>query len=301
MGKIALLFAGQGAQKPGMGQSLAETSAKAAEVFRMADGLRPGTSEQCFKGTAEELSETVNTQPCIFTVDLAAAEALAEAGIVPDCVAGFSLGEIPALAFSGMLSPEEAFRFVMRRGYWMQEAGRMNPGVMFAVINLSPEQVEAVCQSIAGSYPVNYNAPGQISVSCVAEAADAFAPAVAQAGGKALRLKVSGGFHSPMMQPAYEALRGEFAGLRFASPDLPVYSNLSGHIYESEDQLFKQIISPVRWEELIRAMADTGVDTFIEVGPGKTLTGLVKKILPQALALNVEDNAGLDAAKLAVR
>ena len=162
MGKIAFVFAGQGAQYSGMGQSLREASPAARAVFDVADTLRPGTSAQCFAAPVEELSITENTQPCLYCVDLAAAKALEEAGVIPDYAAGFSLGEIAALSFAGVFSPEEGFGFVCRRGRAMQKAGEENPGAMAAVLKLSNEQVEQLCAGFEKVWPVNYNCPGQL-------------------------------------------------------------------------------------------------------------------------------------------
>ena len=174
MGKIAFVFSGQGAQYSGMGKALYASSPAAKAVFDMADSLRPGTARQCFEGSMEELTQTVNTQPCVFAVDLAAARALAERGVQPDCVAGFSLGEIAALAFAGVLSDEEAFRLVCKRGELMDKAARENPGAMVAVLKLTSAQTEELCQRFEKTYPVNYNSPAQTVVATTTENADAF-------------------------------------------------------------------------------------------------------------------------------
>ena len=157
MGKIAFVFSGQGAQYSGMGKELYNNSPAAKSVYDMADSIRKGTSAQCFEGTTEELCKTVNTQPCVFTSDLAAARFLEEKGIKADCVAGFSLGEIAALAFSGILSDEEAFKLVCKRGELMDKAATENPGAMAAVMKITPEKVEEVCRGFDKTYPVNYH------------------------------------------------------------------------------------------------------------------------------------------------
>ena len=195
MGKIAFVFAGQGAQYSGMGQSLCEASPAAKAVFDAADKLRPGTSEQCFAGTAEELSITKNTQPCLYCVDLAAAKALEEAGVTPDYVAGFSLGEIAALSFAGVFSEEQGFDFVCKRAEAMQKAGEENPGAMAAVLKLKNEQVEELCAGFEKVWPVNYNCPGQLVCAGEKSQIEAFCGKVAEAGGKAVPLAEIGRAH----------------------------------------------------------------------------------------------------------
>ena len=199
MGKIAFVFAGQGAQYPGMGQELAQCSPAAAEIFAKLDALRPGTSAQCFGGTDEELKETKNTQPCMFAVELAAAAALEEGGLRADMAAGFSLGEIGALTYTRAVDLETGFHLVCRRGELMQAAAEEQPTAMAAVLKLSNEEVEQICAQFAQVYPVNYNCPGQVSVACAKEQLAPFSAAVKAAGGRALPLKVRGGFHSPFM------------------------------------------------------------------------------------------------------
>ncbi len=293
MGKIAIVFSGQGAQYSGMGKELAQCSEAAAGLFKMADSIRPGTSEQCFEGAQEELQQTENTQPCIFCVGYAAAAALAEKGVQADCAAGFSVGEIPSLAYGGYLSEEEAFRYVIRRALAMQESGRKNPGVMFAVLGLDSEKVRDICGSGEGWYPVNFNNETQISVACTEASAKDFPRAVLAAGGKAIKLAVSGGFHSPMMEEARILMETEFRDMPFSKGTIPVYSNLTAKPYEHKGQLFRQIDSPVLWHPLIKNMSRDGVDTFIEAGPGKTLSNMIAKILPGARILNVEDEKSL--------
>ena len=268
MGKIAFVFAGQGAQHPGMGQELAEISPAAAEVFQKLDALRPGTSAQCFSGTDEELKETKNTQPCMFAVELAAAAALTEAGIKADKAAGFSLGEIGALTYTGAVDLETGFHLVCRRGELMQAAAEEQPTAMAAVLKLPNEKVEELCGQFPETYPVNYNCPGQVSVACAKEQLAPFSAAVKAAGGRALPLKVRGGFHSPFMASAAE------------EPKIPLYSNRTGAVYSGDAKalLAQQIASPVRWEAIVRDMIAAGVDTFIELGPGSTLCGLIQKI-----------------------
>ena len=294
MGKIAFVFAGQGAQYQGMGKSLAEISPAARAVFDMAERIRPGTREQCTQAAKEEMSVTVNTQPCLFCVDLMAARALEERGVRADMAAGFSLGEIPALAFAGYMTDEQAFRFVVRRGEVMDACAGENPGRMFAVVKLSAGDVEALCRAIPECWPVNYNCPGQTVVACAAASAAALTEAVKNAGGRALPLAVSGAFHSPYMKAATEALAAEFAQLAFAQAPVPVYANVTAQPYDAEELLFRQVSSPVLWQRTIEAMLKDGADTFVEVGPGKTLSGLIAKIAPDARICRVEDEKSLN-------
>lgn len=296
MGEIAFVFAGQGSQYTGMGSTLSEVSPKAREVFETADKLRPGTSQQCFAAPMEELSITKNTQPSLFCVDLAAAKALEEAGITPHCVAGFSLGEIPAAAFSGMLSTEAAFSLVTKRGLLMQEAAEKTAGAMAAVLKLSNEEVEALCQKYTRVYPVNYNCPGQLVVAGDKAELEAFSQDVAEKKGRAKILNVSGGFHSPFMETAALGLREELKNYTLRQPTLPVYSNVTAMPYgENRAALLEQqVVSPVRWQQTIENMIAAGVDTFIEVGAGKTLSGLIKKINKEVRVFNVEDAESLN-------
>ena len=290
MGKIALIFSGQGAQYSGMGKALYDASPAAKAVFDMADSIREGTSAQCFEGAAEELNRTVNTQPCVFTADLAAAYAVKEAGIVPDCVAGFSLGEIAALAYAGILTDEEAFRLVCKRGELMDRAAKENPGAMVAVMKMTPAQVEEVCAGFDKTYPVNYNSPAQTVVATTSESADEFCEAVKAAGGRAKQLPVSGAFHSPFMADAAAGLADYMKDVDFKEPALPIYSDYTAKPYEGDykELVRAQVENPVRWQTIVENMIAEGVDTFIEVGVGKTLAGLIKRIDENVAAFKAE-------------
>lgn len=299
MGKIAFVFSGQGAQYPGMGQSLCETSPAAKAVFELADGLRPGTSQQCFSGTAEELSITKNTQPCLYCVDLAAARALEENGVRADFVAGFSLGEVAAATFAGVFSGEAGFEFVCRRAAAMQKAAEENPGSMVAVLKLTNEKVEELCGQFTQVWPVNYNCPGQLVVAGEAGQLKDFQELVKAAGGRAALLAVSGGFHSPFMESASAELAEYLAAVGTGEPRMPLYANFNAQPYTSgsaKELLTSQVKSPVHWQETIEALAAEGVDTFLECGPGKTLCGLIKKTVKTARTFQVQDAETLNAA-----
>lgn len=305
MGKIAFVFSGQGAQYPGMGQSLAECSPAAKAVFDLADSLRPGTSAQCFAGTAEELSVTRNTQPCLYCVDLASARALEEQGVHADYAAGFSLGEAAAAAFAGIFDEKAGFDFVCRRAEAMQKAAQAHPGKMAAVLKLPNETVEALCGEFAQVWPVNYNCPGQLVAAGEAGQLEAFMARVQEAGGRAKMLAVGGGFHSPFMESAAQELGEYLAGVELHPPRLPLYANFTARPYgDSRDTarelLTEQVKNPVRWQETVEALAAEGVDTFFECGPGKTLCGLIKKTIQDAKVFQVQDEETLKAALAAL-
>ena len=286
MGRVAFVFSGQGDQFPGMGKQLYETNATARRIFDLCDRIRPGTISQCFSGTAEELKETANTQPCLFAMELAAAEVLREQGIVSDAVAGFSLGEVTAAAFAGLFDYATGFRLVCRRGQLMQAEAEKHDTAMAAVVKLPAETVENLCAKHPGLYPVNYNCPGQITVSGLSSEMVSFSAEVKAAGGRALPLKVKGAFHSPFMVEAAEAFFEELAKTRMNTPEIPLYSDVTAEKYGGNPAhlLSCQIASPVRWETLIRNLIASGVNTFIEIGPGKTLTNMITKIDPAVKA-----------------
>lgn len=295
MGSVAFLFAGQGAQHPAMGVDLIEASPAAAEVFAIADEVRPGTSEQCRSASKEELSQTENTQPCVFVHDLAVAAALRERGVVPAACAGFSLGEVAALTFAGAFDTREGFELVCERAALMATAAERHPGGMRAVIKLDAAQVEGLAkQAGEDCWPVNYNSPQQTVVAGAPDALQALDILVKEAGGRAMKVAVSGAFHSPYMAEATCGLAAYIEAGHAPSPLLiPVMANMTAAPYPADPQaaaemLANQVSHAVRWVDTLHTLQNQGIDTFIEVGPGKTLSGLVKRTLSDVRVYSCE-------------
>ena len=295
MDSVAFLFAGQGAQHPAMGVDLIEASPAAAKVFAIADEVRPGTSEQCRSASKEELSQTENTQPCVFVHDLAAAAALRERGVVPAVCAGFSLGEVAALNFAGAFDTRAGFELVCERAALMAAAAERHPGGMRAVIKLDAAQVEGLAkQAGEDCWPVNYNSPQQTVVAGAPDALQTLDVLVKEAGGRAMKVAVSGAFHSPYMAEATCGLAAYIDAGHAPSPLLiPVMANMTAAPYPADpraasDVLANQVSHAVRWVDTLHALQDQGIDTFIEVGPGKTLSGLVKRTLSDVRVYSCE-------------
>lgn len=289
MGKIAFVFSGQGAQKAGMGKSFYDSKQSIKNIFDGAEEIRPNTLNQCFFGTDEELKNTENTQPCLYLTDLAAALALKEEGITPDGVAGFSLGEIPALAFAGAYDYLDGFRLACFRGQVMAREAEKNPGSMLAVMKLENSKVEEICRKFEMVYPVNYNGPGQLVVAGKKEEMEAFSQAIREAGGRGMPIAVGGGFHSPFMKEAAKDFAQVLMEYEIQKPEIPVYSNYMAKPYEDDVRAWMapQIDNALRWQESIEQMAADGFDTFIEVGVGNTLKKLISRILPDSKVYSV--------------
>lgn len=297
MGKIAFLFPGQGAQHPGMGKSFYENSPAVRTLFDKAESLRPGTLLQMFEGDAETLKDTENTQPLLCLADLAPAISLCESGVVPSALAGFSLGEIPALAFGGAFSMEEGFSLCVFRGKFMAKAARAQHTAMAAVLKLSNAAVEEICRQFSEIYPVNYNCPGQLVVSGSAAEMPDFFEEIKKAGGRIIPLNVAGAFHSPFMDTAAEELKAALENFQIKLPGIPVYSNATAKPYSGDPKklLYAQVKSPVRFEDTVRNMISQGVDTFVECGPGEVLIKFVKKIDQRVKAFSYGEFSQKDA------
>ena len=294
--KIGIMFSGQGAQYPGMMQDLYDSEPTAKEVFDQADAvLGRAISKLCFEGTQEELNLTHNTQPCMLAGDLAAAMALKAHGVVADAVAGFSLGEYAALAYTDVISVDEAFRIIQIRADAMQEAVAPGDGAMAAFIGATAAQVEDICAKVTAGYVVaaNYNSPVQTVVSGAAAGVDEACELAATEGLNCKKLAVSAPFHCALMEPAAKRLEEEFKSVTFADPSVPVYMNVDGRPVTDgavvAALLVRQAMSPVRWVQTLENMRADGIDTFIECGAGKTLAGLAKKTLKDVTILRVEN------------
>lgn len=301
MSKIAFLFAGQGSQAVGMGKDLYENIPAVAKLFDEAEKYRKGTLKQMFEGEDEELKKTKNTQPCLFLADLAAAKALEENGIKADAAAGFSLGEIVGVGYSGALSIASAFELVCERGLFMQKAADEHKGSMIAVMKYDKEKLIKASEE-AGVYPVNFNCPGQIVVSGDSEKIDSLKEVLSSDGARIIPLPVGGPFHSPFMKEASEGLAkclSDNERFPLKKTDIPLYANKNALPYTDDIELMKetlsgQISNPVLWEDTLINMSKDNIDTFIECGPGKTLSGFVKRTLPEAKIFNVSDMDSLN-------
>ena len=291
MGKIAFVFAGQGAQSVGMGKDVYDAVPEVREVFAKADAGRPGTSAQCFEADEAELMQTKNTQPCVYTMDLAMAAALEAEGIHADMTAGYSLGELAALTYGGAMTIEEGIRVVSERGRLMQIASEACDTGMMAVLKLSDERVEELCSKYPDLYPVNFNCDGQVSVAGDKEQINAMADEVRAEDGRVRILKVSGAFHSPYMNEASAEFSKFLTDAEIGEMKIPVYSNRTALPYEGDYKqlLAEQIINPIYWKKLILNMIDEGVDTFIELGPGKALTSMITRISTDVKMYRVSD------------
>ena len=296
---VAYLFPGQGAQVVGMGKDLYEEFASARQVFEEADqALGFSLSGLCFSGPEEDLRRTLNTQPAILATSYACLRVAQELGLLsqdepPGFMAGHSLGEYTALAAAGVLSFGEAIRLVRERARLMDEAGTARPGSMAAVLGMDEQALEAVCQE-TGVEMANINSPGQIVISGAKDAlAKAMELASARGARRVLPLEVSAAFHSRLMEPANEGIAKAVAGVTFQKAQVPIIANSTAQPVvtseEVKEELLRQLCSPVRWQSSVEYMLEHGVAQFIEIGPGKVLTGLAKRINGDVKTVNLSD------------
>ncbi|MBV7273265.1 ACP S-malonyltransferase [Clostridiaceae bacterium UIB06] len=304
MSKIAFLFSGQGAQYVGMGKELYDNIEVCREAFESADeALGFSISKICFDGPEDDLNSTENTQPAVLTVSIAALKALESHGITADVTAGLSLGEYSALVYSGVLDFKEAVKLVKKRGKYMQEAVPQGIGTMAAIIGLNEESIREVCDecsNIGIVEPANLNCPGQIVIAGEVNAVEAACNKLKEKGAlKTVMLAVSGPFHTSMLAPAAEKLETELDNVSINDFKIPVITNVTGDVIEGKEKvkpyLKKQVMSTVLFEKSIKKMMDMGVDTFVEIGPGKALSSFVKKINRKATILNVQDLKSLES------
>jgi len=308
-GSLAFLFPGQGSQEVGMGRAFAERSPAAAAVWAEADAaLGFPLSTLCFEGPAADLALTANTQPAVLTTSVAAAAALSERGVTPALAAGHSLGEYSALVVAGALRFAEAVRLVRRRGEFMQEAVPVGTGAMAALLGVELAAAEQLCAEAAQGEVVgvaNINSPGQIVIAGHRTAVErAVAGAAARGGKKSVLLPVSAPFHCALMKPAADRLAAELERVAVSDPRIPVIRNVDGGVTRAADEvrpfLVQQVASPVRWTDCVERLAREGATGFLEVGPGRVLTGLLKRTLDGARGHPVEDPESLDRAIAAV-
>ncbi len=296
----AFIFPGQGSQYVGMGKAVHDEYREAREVFEEAsERLGYDVADLCFNGPKEELNRTYRTQPCLLTASIAAYRVLASKGLGPSVVAGHSLGEYSALVAAGVMEFGDAVVLTEKRGRFMQSAVPESAGLMAAILGLQREQVDEVCLSVTSGYvsPANYNCPGQIVIAGRREAVEEAMSLAKEAGAKrVLPLAVSAPSHCALMIEASKKLAEELRNIDFAPPRVPVVNNADAMYLNTVDSikasLVKQLDSPLLWEDSVRNMTDSGVDAFVEVGPGKVLSGLIKRIAPDAATFHTD--AGIE-------
>ena len=303
MTKIAYIFPGQGSQSVGMGKDLFDNFAASREVFEEADNvLGFPLSEMCFAGAAEDLALTANTQPAILTTSVAAFRAMESEGFpMPDFVAGHSLGEYSALVAAGAIEFSDAVRTVRKRGQYMQEAVPVGVGAMAAILGLDLQAVETACAEAANGEicsPANINSPSQIVIAGNSSAVDRAIEILKERGAKrAIKLNVSAPFHCDLMKPAQEKLERDLAGIEYRDLKFPIIENVTAEANSQgarvKTALTEQVSKPVRWAESVQYLIEQGVETFVEVGAGKVLSGLVRQINREVRGLNVEDTESL--------
>jgi [acyl-carrier-protein] S-malonyltransferase len=298
MKPTAFIFPGQGSQYVGMGKELFENFAVSKQVFEEADdALHHSLSALCFRGPEETLKLTEYTQPAVLTTSIAAFKALqSEKGIIPQLTAGHSLGEYTALVVSGALAFSEAVKIVRLRGKFMQEAVPVGEGAMAAVLGMEREQIERICDEVSSGEvltPANFNCPGQIVIAGHTKAVERAIERVKQEGKKAVLLPVSAPFHSPLMRPAGERLEKVLEGISVNDLKIPVVTNVEAEVNDSKDMikglLVAQVSRPVRWEESMEKIIERGIEQVLEIGPGKVLSGLMKRIDHRIETKNLED------------
>lgn len=304
MAKTAFIFPGQGAQYVGMAREIANEYEEAMEVFKKASkALGYSMEEMVFEGTEEVLTLTENTQPAILTASIACLQPLLKAGKKPDFVAGLSLGEYTAHVAAGSIDFEDAVALVRKRGKYMQEAVPAGVGAMAAILGMENEAVENCCKealSVGFVEPANYNCPGQVVVAGEVAAVEKVTE-IAKANGakRAIMLQVSAPFHCKLLEPAAVKLEPELEDLEIKDMQIPVVTNVTGKLVSGKDEvkelLRNQVMNPVRWEQCVRTMLGEGVDTFVEIGPGKALSGFIKKIDKSVRIFNVENMESLNS------